>query len=505
MGPGISYHRKAPVAICEARALLYNDYMAYGRKKIAILGFDREGRSTYQFLLRAPEFEGAEIWVLDRKEDIEVPPGARAKLGPGYLDRLEGFDVIFRTPGARYHAPELRRARERGTEISSATKLFFERCPGTIIGVTGTKGKGTTSSLIYEILRTSGKKAFLAGNIGVPALDILPRMDAHSWAVLELSSFQLVDLDASPHIGVALMVTSEHPDWHDTVDDYAAAKSNIVRWQGPRDFAVLAEDYPRSRDYAHLAQGTVYTFSRLHAVARGAWVGNGAFWYSAGAPGGGTGSDDATSIPAIGPKERICAVSSLRIPGEHNWENACAAIVAGRLAGASAEDIASAIENFRGLAHRLEFVAEADGVRYYDDSYSTTPDASLVALEAFPAPKIMILGGSSKGSDFAALGAAVARSTSIRAVIGIGAEWPRIKEQIVAHEDPRRRVACIEGCASMEEIVRAARDAARPGDAVILSPGCASFGMFKNYTERGEQFKTEVQRFAERSEDPSHD
>ncbi len=470
----------------------------HSAKKIAILGFDREGRSTYQHLMHAPEFAGAEIWVLDRKEDIDVPSSTRAKLGPGYLDGLEGFDIVFRTPGAKYHMPELLRAREHGTEISSATKLFFDRCPGTIIGVTGTKGKGTTSSLIYEILKAAGEKAFLAGNIGVPALDILPHMDARSWAVLELSSFQLVDLEKSPHIGVALMVTSEHLDWHADVEEYAAAKSNIVRWQKSRDFAVLAEDYPRSRAYADLTAGIVFTFSRHHAVARGAWVDNGAFWYSAGAPGHDSGPRGTASTPMIGPKEKICPVSALRIPGEHNWENACAAIAAGRLAGVSAADIASAIANFRGLAHRLEFIAEADGVRYYDDSYSTTPDASLVALEAFAAPKVMILGGSPKGSDFAALGAAVARSTSIRAVIGIGAEWPRIKEQIAAHEDPRHPVACIEGCASMEEIVRAAHDAAKPGDAVILSPGCASFGMFKNYTDRGNQFGAEVRRLAER-------
>lgn len=465
-------------------------------KKIALLGFDREGRSTLRFIRQAPQFAGAEIWILDRKEDVEIPAevrkDVRMKLGGDYLSALDELgpgDIIFRTPGARYHMPELDRARERGVIVSSATKLFFELSPGRIIGVTGTKGKGTTSSLIHEMLKAGGEKAFIAGNIGLPALDILTEMNGSAWAVLELSSFQLIDLEKSPHIGVALMVTSEHLDWHKDVEEYAAAKSNIVRAQTPDDFAVLAEDYPRSRAYAELTKGTVFTFSRHHAVARGTWVENGAFWFSAGAPGGN-----------IGPKEEICPVTTLRIPGEHNWENACAAITAAKLAGVPRERIVAALANFRGLAHRLEFTAETDGIRYYDDSYSTTPDAAQVALEAFAAPKVMILGGSSKGSDFTALGRALAESESVRAVIGIGAEWPRIKERILAHEgasagkDAQNKIRLIENCSTMAEIVSAARAAAQPGDVVILSPGCASFGMFRNYTERGDQFKEEVRK-----------
>ncbi len=361
--------------------------------------------------------------------------------------------------------------------------------------MTGTKGKGTTSSLIHQMLKAGGKEAFLAGNIGVPALDILPEMDRRSWAVLELSSFQLIDLEKSPPIGVALMVTSEHLDWHADTDEYAAAKSNIVRWQRPEDFAVLAEDYPLSRGFADLTEGTVFMFSRHHAVSRGAWAEDGSFWFSAGAPGGAGGKKERGEIAMIGPKEKICPVASLRIPGEHNWENACAAITAGKLAGISNEDIASAIANFRGLEHRLELVAETGGVRWYDDSYSTTPDASVVALEAFAAPKVMILGGSPKGSDFSALGRAIAGSESVRAVVGIGAEWPRIREQIVAHMPAHReKVRTIEGCETMADIVAAAHEAAEPGDVVILSPGCASFGMFKNYTDRGNRFKEEVRK-----------
>jgi UDP-N-acetylmuramoylalanine--D-glutamate ligase len=467
------------------------------RKKIAILGFDREGRSTFRFLREDAEFRDAEFWILDKNESIEAPEGATVRLGEGYLAALDAFgpgDVVFRTPGARYHMPELSRARERGVTVTSATRLFFARCPGTIIGVTGTKGKGTTSSLIYAILKADGRTALLAGNIGVPALDILPKVDARTWVVLELSSFQLIDLDRSPHIAVALMVTSEHLDWHATVEEYAEAKSNIVRTQKSDDAAVLAADYPRSAAYADLTPAKVFLFSRRHAVARGAWTEDGTFWFSEGAPAKNAAHDDATAYPAamIGPKEKICPVSMLTIPGEHNWENACAAIAAAKAAGVATPAIVEAIANFRGLAHRIEFVAATNDVRYYNDSYSTAPDAAIVAMETFAAPKVLILGGSSKGSDFGELGRAVdaaATQGGIRAIIGIGAEWPRIREAIHAKD-----ILYKEDCRSMKEIVRAAKDAARPGDVVILSPACASFGMFKNYSDRGDQFREEVLR-----------
>ncbi len=443
--------------------------------KIAVLGFEREGQSTLQFILRDPAFRGAEIWVLDKKEDIRVPKGVHAKLGKDYMSDLNGFDLIFRTPGVRYYAPEIQHARQQGAIISSATKLFFDRCPARIIGVTGTKGKGTTSTLIYRMLKAGGRKAFLAGNIGVPPLDILPKLEKKSWVVLELSSFQLIDLEKSPYIGVALMVTEEHLDWHADVKEYVAAKSNIVRFQSPADYAVIAEDYPRTRSYARKTRGKIFTFSRHHPVKKGTWAQDDAFWFSDGVH-----------------KQKICSVSELHIPGEHNWENASAAITAAKLAGIAKADIKKAIATFHGLEHRIEFVAKIKGVSYYNDSYSTTPDAAAVAMQAFAAPKILILGGSHKNADFSKLGRAISRSKSIKAIIGIGVEWPRIKEHI---HNPRIQI--IEGRTTMKAIIAAAHKTAAPGDVVIISPGCASFGMFKNYTDRGKQFKAAVKALKE--------
>jgi UDP-N-acetylmuramoylalanine--D-glutamate ligase len=441
-------------------------------QKIAVLGFEREGRATLKFLQEDPEFHGAEIWLLDKNENIAVPQGIHARLGENYLSDLGDFDTIFRTPGIRYHSPEIQRAIKQGVHITSATKLFFDRCPGKIIGVTGTKGKGTTSTLIYEILKTAGKDVFLAGNIGKPALEILPHLTKKSWVVLELSSFQLIDMHKSPHIAVAIMITEEHLDWHADVKEYVAAKSNIVRYQSPADYAVLAADYPRSISFAKLTKAKVSTYSRLHEVEKGTWVENNAFYYT----------DDKKL-------EKVCSVDALKIPGEHNYENACAAITVAKLLDISDGKIKKAIANFKGLEHRLEFVEEVKGVRYYNDSYSTAPDATEVAIQAFSAPKILIVGGSHKESDFTKLGRAISKSKSIKAIIGIGVEWPVIKSHI-----KNKKIQLIESCQNMQEVIKAAHEVAAPGDVVLLSPGCASFGMFKNYTERGTQFKQAVEK-----------
>ena len=436
--------------------------------KIAILGFGKEGQSLLRFLQRSPEFKKSGILVLDKDPRAKIPRGVQSRLGKNYLSNLLSFDVAFRTPGVRYHLPEIQRAMKHGVAISSPMQLFFEECPTkNIIGVTGTKGKGTTSTLIYQILKAAGEKVFLAGNIGLPAIELLPKLDRNSWIVLELSSFQLIDMTQSPHIAVALMVTSEHLDWHKDTKEYANAKANIVRHQSSNDIAVLAEDYPRSRSYARRTRARIFMFSRRRPVKKGTYVRDGAFWFSDGKR-----------------CEKVCPTDALRIPGRHNWDNATAAITVGKVLKIPNRTIARAISRFKGLEHRLEFVRSVNGVRYYNDSYSTTPETAEVAIEAFAAPKILILGGSHKGSDFRKLGRAISQSQSIKAIIGIGAEWPRIKSEVKS-----RKLKVVEGCKNMREVVQAAHRVAAPGDVVLLSPACASFGMFKNYTDRGKQFK----------------
>jgi UDP-N-acetylmuramoylalanine--D-glutamate ligase len=455
--------------------------------KIAILGFGKEGISTLKFLKRQPEFHGAEIWALDKNEKLKFPRRIFSQLGENYLEGLDRFDLIVRSPGIRYNLLKIQQAIKGGIEVTSPTKLFFEKCPATIIGVTGTKGKGTTSTLIYKILKAAREKrflgglgmtegrVFLAGNIGTPALDILPGLDKKSYVVLEMSSFQLIDLKQSPHIAVALMVTSEHLDWHKDRKEYRDAKANIVRFQSPRDFAVLARDYPASMAFGRSTEAEVLMFSRRTKVKKGTYVENGSFWFS-----------DGTQ------KEKICGTERLQIPGEHNWENVSAAITVAKILKIPNATIEKAVYGFKGLEHRLEFVGKKRGIRYYNDSYSTTPETAIAAIKAFKEPKILILGGSSKGSDFAELGAIISKSKTIKGIVGIGAEWPRIKAAImkgIGEKGQGTRVKIIEGCKNMKEIIHAANSMASPGDVILLSPACASFGMFKNYSDRGIQFK----------------
>jgi len=240
--------------------------MNFYQKNVAVLGLGIEGQDVCRFLIK----RGAKITVFDQKTAAELgrayqkfkEQGVKFRLGENYLDGLGEFDVIFRSPAFKISLPAIIEAKKKGSKISSATELFFETCPGKIIGVTGTKGKGTTSTLIYNILKGAGRKVFLAGNIGQPMLTLLPKLDRKSWVVLELSSFQLQGLNFSPHIAVVLFITSEHLDYHHNVKEYIRAKSNIVRHQNKNGFAILNADNTTSSSFARLTSAKTLYFSR---------------------------------------------------------------------------------------------------------------------------------------------------------------------------------------------------------------------------------------------------
>ncbi len=455
-------------------------------KKVAILGFGVEGIVSAEFLHK----KGATIYVLDRrqKDDLDQDFVSRAEaldvtyiLGNDYLNNLSNYDVIVRSPGVKRLSPELVAAEKAGVIITSQTKLFFDYCPGTIIGVTGTKGKGTTSSLIYHMLKESGRDVYLGGNIGVPPLTFLEKLTGSSWVVLELSSFQLQDLHKSPHIAVLLMITSEHLDWHATVEEYIDAKRNLVRFQTAEDFTVLNRDYPATHESDIHTEGSVFLVSRERETNNGCFALNGK-----------------VIIRKNKNDDEIIATSDIALPGKHNLENVCAAVMAARLADIGKDAMVKVLKTFTGLEHRLELVKEMHGVTYYDDSFSTTPETAIAAIEAFTAPEILILGGSSKKSDFTELGRVIRDAKNIKAIVGIGDEWERIKYELRTESQERRsengelKPLLIEDLTDMKAVVSAAAKIAKAGDVVLLSPGCASFGMFKNYKERGDQFKKEV-------------
>jgi len=429
---------------------------------IAIVGFNAEGRASYEYFKK----QGHHITICDQNASLAIPDDVNAQLGPHYLDKLDRFDLIVRTPGLQpskilEHSPKVKR------KITSGTNEFFKACPTkNIIGVTGTKGKGTTSTLIAQILEAAGKRVHLGGNIGVPALSFIDDIKSNDWVVLELSSFQLMDLAYSPPIAVCLMVVSEHMDWHKDMDEYIQAKQNLFAHQTADDIAIYFAENETSRQIASKSTGKKLPYF----ASPGAYIEGGFIKID---------------------NQIICQTRELQLLGEHNWQNVCAAITAVWQITKDIDAIRKVVTTFSGLPHRLEFIREVNGVSYYNDSFATTPEAAIVAMNSFEEPKLLILGGSDKGASYDELAQAVANN-KVRAVIVIGETGQKIKLALGA----AGYLSVIDGPDTMQEIVAKAYEYAEPGDVVLLSPGSASFGMFQDYKDRGDQFRQAVQALA---------
>lgn len=425
--------------------------------RIAIAGYGVEGRVNYTYSSR--EFPDAEVVIVDERERLdEVPEGTQALLGEGVFSQLDDFDMVVRTAGL---AP--RKIQTNGT-VWSATNEFFAKCPAPIIGVTGTKGKGTTCSLITSILRTAGRTAHLVGNIGTPALEVLPSIQSDDLVVYELSSFQLWDLEKSPHIAVVLMIEPDHLDVHESFDEYVQAKSNIARLQTADDMVIYHPTNEFSHAIAQVGQGA----KQRYGVSDdgGVYVKSNTFFVQ---------------------ENAICGVDTLHIAGVHNRENACAALSAVKAIapGVTNEQIADGLAAFDGLEHRLKFVAEVDGVRYYDDSIATTPGSVIAAVRSFDAPKVLLVGGHDKGGDYGEL-LNVYKGADVK-VVAYGANRDTLKQLFDGVGVP-----CVVEPGDMRAVVAVARTHATPGSVVILSPAAASFDMFRSYADRGDQFITAV-------------
>lgn len=451
-----------------------NQNSPFSGKKIAILGFGLEGKDVFKFLSK----KGALISIFDQKSkdsldlaDIDIS-NANLYLGNDHLINLSDFDFVVRSPGFYRYSKEIVSAEKKGVKITSATQIFFDNCQAKIIGVTGTKGKGTTASLIYEILKEDKKNVFLAGNIGNPYLELLESLTPSDWVVMEMSSFQLIDLEVSPHISVVLNITSDHMDWHSGIDEYVNAKSNIVKHQTPNDFAVINADYDTSKNFDKYGLGIKYYFSKYHEV-------------------GGVFVDNNNFVLNIKNKKQIVGKTDrLVLRGKHNWENISAAICASYLAGSSVETIINTVENFKGLEHRLEFVGETGGVKFYNDSFATGPDATLAAVRSFEEPETVIMGGSEKGHNFDQMAKEISDAKNILNVILIGDISKKIEDSLIKFEYQGNIINMVKP--SMDNIVDKAFALTKSGGVVVLSPAAASFDMFKNYKDRGVQFKNSV-------------
>lgn len=443
-------------------------------KRIVIIGFGKEGVSAANYL-----YKDNLITIVDQKGENQIDPLFFRKLKSPKIDFYQEkdlpstcqYDYIIRSPGVRPDHPLITRLVQKGAILTSATRIFFDECPAKIIGVTGTKGKGTTATLIYQMLKTKFKKVYLAGNIGTPMLDILPHLTSENLVVLELSSFQLIDLKKSPHIAVVLMITQEHLDWHKNIREYHQAKVSIVKFQTKNDFAVINADFEASQNFASKTKAKVFFVSTIQKTD-GVYI------------------DNDQVVSQIGRPEVVAGISDIFIPGAHNLQNVIAATAVAKTLDIPGPNIRRILKTFKGLACRLQLVREVAGIKFYNDSFSTIPETTIAAIEAFSNPKILVLGGSSKKSDFTKLGQKIANDKTIKALILVGQEGPRIGKSIAEAGGFGGKM--IEGCQNMAQIMQEARKFTQAGDVVILSPACASFDMFKNYQDRGDQFIKEV-------------
>lgn len=454
----------------------------YKGKRIAVIGLSTEGRDTVRFLHK----RGAIITCCDRRAKKALGQtyeelsrfGVSFQLGKEYLHDLGVFDAVVRTPGMSPRTPDLLSYGINGGKVTSLTKMFFEECRAPIIGVTGTKGKGTTSTLIARMLQEGGKTVHLGGNVGTPLLSKVDIIQSNDWVVLELSSFQLEDLFQSPHIAVVLRTTQEHlanfdklaTNFHPTKEAYVDAKKSIVRYQTANDVVIFNKDDPTARSFALGSKAKQYFFSMTDSSADA------------------YGADHVVFIRIGNSRRKLCDRGTVKLRGDHNLENIAAASLAALAAGVSFSAIKKAAVSFSGLEHRLEIVREFRGTTYVNDTFSTVPETTIAAIRSFDEPLVLIVGGSEKGSDFIEMGIAIAKSR-VKVLLIIGDMTQRILKAVDEAGYKGKRIT---GLSTMKDIVVTASKESARGDVVLLSPACASFDMFNNYKERGKQFKEEV-------------
>ena len=437
-------------------------------KNITVIGIGISNLPLIKYLVSL----GANVTACDRRsaEDLgenytELEKlGVKFNLGDGYLNNLSG-DMIFKTPGMRYDVPELLKAKENGSIVTSEMEVFFEVCPSHIIAVTGSDGKTTTTTLIHKMMTDAGYKTWLGGNIGNPLLTDTEKMKENDWVILELSSFQLHTMRKSPEIAVITNISPNHLDMHKDYKEYIDAKKNIMLYQNEGDTLIVNADNQVTADIGKSANGAVKYFSR-NGMADVYLDGN---------------------IIKRGIVE-ILNIKDIKIPGMHNVENYMAAIAA--VSGlVSKEVIVNVAKTFGGVEHRIELVRTLDGVKYYNSSIDSSPNRTINTLRVFPNKVIMIAGGKDKGIPYDEIGPALAEH--VKVLILIGATSDKIQEALDAEINKTGNGKDIEviRATSYEDAVNTARSKAHDGDVVLLSPASTSFDMFRNFEERGTLFK----------------
>ncbi|MCS7222505.1 MAG: UDP-N-acetylmuramoyl-L-alanine--D-glutamate ligase [Anaerolineae bacterium] len=470
---------------------------AWAGKSVVILGLARQGMALARFFVA----QGARVTVSDQQPAAALQPALAALnglpiryvLGGHPETLLDGCDLLCLSGGVPTDLPIVQTARAHGIPLSNDAQLTLELSPAPVIGITGSAGKTTTTTLVGEIMRTAGMTAHVGGNIGLPLIDRLETVHPSDWVVLEMSSFQLELCTRSPHIAAVLNVTPNHLDRHPSMSHYAAAKANILRWQGTADVAVLGVDDEVTGAWWRAARVTIPAdrgqpavdfpliaglvgFSGQQMIAQGTCIRDGrVVWRWA---------DD----------ERIVlSLDEVQLRGWHNVLNVLAACAIAGAAGASPAAMAQAVRGFRGVEHRLELVREHNGVLWINDSIATAPERALAALRSFDQPIVLLAGGRDKKLPWDVLAREIGRR--VRYLICFGEAGPMIAKVVraKAEEEGDRRLEGIQVCPDLAAAVHLAVQVARPGDVVLLSPGGTSFDAYRDFAERGEHFRRLVQ------------
>ena len=444
------------------------------KRKVAIIGLGVSNLPLMDYMHKY----GAKVTVFDNRIIEDIPKEAIKKItdyamdfsfGPNNLSKLKGFDIIFRSPSCLPTVPELQEEAKRGAIITSEIELLMRLCPAKIIGVTGSDGKTTTTTLIYEILRNNGYNCFLGGNIGTPLFTKLSEMTPDDIVILELSSFQLMGMEISPDIAVITNITPNHLNVHSSYEEYIDAKKNIFKYQGQNGIVVLNYDNPITKNLDKEANGKVLFFSSKHKLDDGIIL-----------------DDDIIKECNDKLRRHILNTNSVNLRGTHNYENICAAIGATKTL-VNIEDAVKIVKEFKGVQHRIEFIKEIDGVKWYNDSIGTSPTRTIAGLKSFKERIVLIAGGYDKHLDYTPIAKPIVENVSNLILIGDTA--PKIFDAVKEEAEKQNKDLPIYMCDKFEDIVTTAKKVAKPGEIVLFSPASASFDLFKNFEERGNKFK----------------
>lgn len=449
----------------------FNEFKKFiSGKKTAVVGMGISNRPLIHFLVSL----GAKVTGFDKKEKEKLGAdvvdefekiGVNLELGENYLDNLTGFDVVFKTPSMRIDSEALVNAKKDGAYITSEMEEFIKYCPAKIFGVTGSDGKTTTTTLIYNMLKTEGYTTWVGGNIGMPLFSKIEEIKPSDKVVLELSSFQLMTIDVSPEVAVVTNLSPNHLDIHKDMNEYIEAKKNIFKFQNGNDTLILNADNDITRSMVKEAKGKVFTFSRKEKINDGAYYENNKLYLF---------------------NKEICDKDEIVIKGMDNVENYMTAFCAVS-DDVSIESMRKVAKTFSGVEHRREFVRELDGVKYYNDAIATSPTRALSGLNAYGKPVVLIAGGYDKHIPFEPL--AEKGYDKIKVLVLVGDTKYKIKEVFDKFEKQKGIKTPMIIAETFEEAVNEARKAAQKGDIVTLSPACASFDMFPNFEEKGNKFK----------------